>query len=326
MFLDDDIDNFKIDIIKGFSNAIQKQIPSKYLYDNYGSELFELITFQPEYYPTRAETEILEKNVSEIVDKISSEIFLIELGSGSSTKTKILFNQILKKQKRLHYFPIDISFKFLDQVVSDIESKFDQILVKGIPSDYIQGLERCNEILRDNGINVNRIAKLIVFFGSSIGNFEVEEARTFLKALRKNMSNLDYLLIGFDLIKDTDTIERAYNDNKGITSKFNLNILTRLNKEFGGDFELENYYHKAFYNIKKKRIEMHIVSKKEQQIFLSSLNFGFSIKENESIHTENSYKYSQDDIEILSKKSGFMIEEKFIDKNKWFELVMLKPI
>lgn len=325
LFLDKDTDEFKIDIIKGFSNNYQKQIPSKYLYDNYGSELFELITIQPEYYPTRTEIEILKESASKIIDLIKNEIFLIELGSGSSKKTKILFEKVLQKQNRLLYFPIDISFNFLNTVVSEIESKFNKIIVKGIPSDYINGIERCNKILYENGFDLNKITKLIIFFGSSIGNFELEDARIFLKSLRKNMSNNDYLLIGFDLVKDINIIERAYNDKERITSKFNLNILSRINKELGGNFEIHNYYHKAFYNSDKKRIEMHIVAKKEQQICLSSLNFSFIIQKNESIHTENSYKYSQDDIETLSKKSGFIIAGKYTDKNKWFELVLLKP-
>jgi L-histidine Nalpha-methyltransferase len=325
LFLDKSTNEFGKDMLSGLSNAFQKSTPSKYLYDDTGSELFERITLQPEYYPTRTEIEILDRYASKIVEYIQKEIVLIELGSGSSKKTKFLFNEILKKQNQLYYFPIDISFNFLTSVVSNLENSLTNIIVKGIPYEYIDGINHCNNILFENDIEIKNISRLIIFLGSSIGNFEVDDARNFIKDIRLHITNDDFLLVGFDLIKDISLIESAYNDNKGITSKFNLNLLNRINKELGGNFKIENYSHKAFYNQNKKRIEMHIVSGMDQQVFISSLNKKIDFKKNESIHTESSYKYSPEDIDKLIKRTGFSIEREFFDKNNWYELALLRP-
>lgn len=326
MFLDKSTNEFGKDILTGLSNdAFQKSTPSKYLYDDTGSELFEKITLQPEYYLTRTEIEILDSYAYKIVQDIQKEIVLIELGSGSSKKTKFLFNEILKKQNKLYYFPIDISFNYLTSVVSNLENSLTNVIVKGIPYEYIDGINHCNNILFENDIEIKNISRLIVFLGSSIGNFEVDDARNFLKDVRLHITNDDFLLVGFDLIKDVSLIESAYNDTIGITSKFNLNLLNRINKELGGDFKIENFSHKAFFNQNKKRIEMHIVSDMDQQFFISSLNKKINFKKNETIHTENSYKYNQQDIERLIKRAGFSIEKEFFDKNNWYELVLLKP-
>lgn len=325
MFLDKSTDEFGKDILIGLSNAFQKCTPSKYLYDDTGSELFERITLQPEYYLTRTEIEILDSYAYKIVQDIQKEIVLIELGSGSSKKTKFLFNEILKKQNKLYYFPIDISFNYLTSVVSNLENSLTNVIVKGIPYEYIDGINHCNNILFENDIEIKNISRLIVFLGSSIGNFEVDDARNFLKDVRLHITNDDFLLVGFDLIKDVPLIESAYNDARGITSKFNLNLLNRINKELGGDFKIENFSHKAFFNQNKKRIEMHIVSGMDQQFFISSFNKKINFKKNETIHTENSYKYNQQDIERLVKRAGFSIEKEFFDKNNWYELVLLKP-
>ncbi len=325
MFLDKNIDKFKSDILLGLSDTTQKFIPSKYLYDNLGSELFELITVQPEYYPTRTEIKILENYSEEIVKNIKKNIILIELGSGSSKKTHYLFEKILLKQNKLYYFPIDISFKYLNTIVSNIENSFKQIIVKGIPDDYIHGINRCNNVLFENNIELNKTCRLIVFFGSSIGNFEIDQARDFLKSVRGLMSNNDLLLIGFDLVKDQTIIKAAYNDKAGITSKFNLNLLNRINRELDGNFDLQKFSHEAFFNSAKKRVEMHIKSEIDQYVFISLLNERFHFRKDESIHTESSYKYTLEDIQKLTSRSGFKIEKYFSDDKNWFELVLLKP-
>jgi L-histidine Nalpha-methyltransferase len=326
VFLDKNSNEFGKDILIGLSNIFQKSTPSKYLYDDIGSELFERITLQPEYYPTRTEIEILDTYAFKMVNDIQKEIVLIELGSGSSKKTKYLFHEILKKQNQLYYFPIDISFNFLTSVVSNLENSLTNVIVKGIPYEYIDGINHCNNILFENDIEIKNISRLIIFLGSSIGNFEVDDARNFLKDIRLHITNDDLLLVGFDLIKDPSSLEYAYNDTKGITSKFNLNLLNRINKELGGNFKIENFSHKAFYNQNKTRIEMHIVSDQDQQVFISSLNKKINFKKNETIRTENSYKYTPEDIDRLIKRAGFSIEKEFFDKNNWYELVLLKPI
>jgi L-histidine N-alpha-methyltransferase len=325
LFLDKNAIEFGNDVLLGLSNANQKSLPSKYLYDDKGSELFEQITLQPEYYPTKTEINILDNYSYEIIKDIHKEIVLIELGSGSSKKTKFLFNEILKKQIKLYYFPIDISFNFLHSVVSNLENSLSNVIIKGIPDEYINGINHCNNILFENNIEMKNISRLIIFLGSSIGNFEKDDARNFLKDIRLQITNDDFLLIGFDLVKDNSIIESAYNDKEEFTSKFNLNILNRINKELGGNFILENFSHKAIYNKDKDRIEMHIISNNKQQVFISSLNKNIDFKENETIRTENSYKYSNVDIKKLVNRAGFTIEKEFYDKDNWYDLVLLKP-
>jgi dimethylhistidine N-methyltransferase len=325
LFLDKNKDEFKNDVLLGLSNKKQKSIPSKYLYDDIGSELFERITLQPEYYPTKTEIKLLDKYAYEAIRHIHKEIILIELGSGSSKKTKYLFNEIMKKQNHLYYFPIDISFNFLNSTVSNIENTIMNIIVKGIPSDYINGISHCNNILFENNIELKKVCRLIVFLGSSIGNFEIEEARNFLKDIRFQITNDDYLLIGFDLDKDISLLESAYNDREGVTAMFNLNLLNRINKELGGNFIIKNFSHRSFYNKEKKRIEMHIISGKKQQVFITSLNKHFNFEKDETIHTENSYKYSLKDVDRLISRAGFTIEKEFYDENSWYDLVLLKP-
>lgn len=325
MFLDKNTNEFGNDIIVGLCNGSQKSIPSKYLYDNLGSALFEKITLQPEYYPTQTEIKILESYAKDIVNLVEKEIILIELGSGSSKKTKLLFNEILKRQNKLYYFPIDISFSFLSAVVENLENSLKNVIVKGIPYEYIDGIVHCNNILFESNIKFESISKFIIFLGSSIGNFETEDARNFLKNIRLHMTDNDFLLLGFDLAKDYSVIESAYNDKNGITCQFNLNLLNRINRELGGNFVIDNFSHRAFYNKDKKRIEMHLVSNKDQKVFLSHLGKEIDFKRNETIHTENSYKYSIDDIKKLINRSGFSIEKEFFDKKNWYELVLLKP-
>jgi L-histidine Nalpha-methyltransferase len=323
--LDVNNDEFRTDILKGLSNPIQKSIPSKYLYDSKGSFLFEQITVQPEYYPTRTENGILEEYSTKILQNISKEIILIEMGSGSSKKTKHLFDSILRRQDKLYYFPIDISFNFLDSVVTDLETQNQNIMVKGIPNDYINGIKDCNNILFENNFKFDSFSRLIVFFGSSIGNFEIDEARDFLKAVRINMNDKDFLLVGFDMIKDECLIEPAYNDKAGFTAQFNLNLLTRMNRELGCNFDLYEYIHHAFFNKEKDRIEMHLKSKSDQEFRVSGSDKIFQIQKGETIHTESSYKYNDERIKELAIRSGFSLERIFSDNNNWFNLVMLKP-
>lgn len=318
--------HFKNDILNGLKNERQKRIPSKYLYDTTGSQLFEMITEQPEYYPTRTEKKLLELHSPDILKGTDKEIILIELGSGSSKKTKYLFDEILKRQKKLNYFPIDISFNFLNTVVSGLANSNDRIIVKGIADDYINGIKHCNNILFENNFNFNNISRLYVFFGSSIGNFELEEARNFLKSIRMNISNNDYFLIGFDMDKDKSIIEPAYNDKAGITSKFNLNLLYRINRELAANFKLENFSHYSYYNPDMRRVEMHIRSNVNQEVDISEIKQSFHFDKNETIHTENSYKYNKEEIEKLVHRVGFSIEKEFLDKEYWFSLVLLRPI
>lgn len=325
MYLDNNNGEFRNDILEGLSKSHQKSTPSKYLYDTLGSQIFEYITEQPEYYPTRTEIKILKNSSDDIIEGIPKEIVLIELGSGSSKKTRYLFDEILKRQEKLFYFPIDISMNFLDSIVTGLESLNKNLIIRGIPEDYINGIKRCNNILFENNISFDTFSRLIVFFGSSIGNFEPEDARDFLKQIRINMHDKDLLLIGFDLVKDIHLIEPAYNDKAGFTSKFNLNLLNRINKELDGNFEIKNFDHYAFYNTEENRIEMHLRSRSNQSIAIPGHKETFHIMAGETIHTENSYKYDKAKIEKLASRSGFMVEKIFSDENNWFNLVLLRP-
>lgn len=167
---------------------------------------------------------------------------------------------------------------------------------------------------------------LILFLGSSIGNFEPNEAINFLRIIRHKMTIQDTLLIGFDLQKNTKTIEAAYNDRAGITANFNLNVLSRINRELGGDFNVRDFEHLAFYNENESRMEMHLLSKSDQQVNIRSLGEKFSFKQNETIHTENSYKYTLKQISVLADDSGFKVEKNFIDKKNWYDLALFSPI
>lgn len=307
-----------------------KKIDPKYLYDKIGSQLFEQICVQPEYYLTRVELEILNSYSADIANlfKDFGQIAIIELGSGSSTKTRILLQQFvnIQQNKRAYYFPVDLSNTILQETIEKLPSEFPSVEMLAIHSDYIQGIRMVEEIISSKGNNrIAPLNKLILFLGSSIGNFEPNEAMVFLKQIRSTLGNStnDGLLIGFDLQKDPKVLEAAYNDKNGITKKFNLNILSRINRDLGGEFDLNSFTHSAFYNVKKGRVEMHLVSRINQKIKINSIGKTVTFGKGESIHTENSYKYSIWQIRELAENSGFKIQRNFIDKRNWFDLVLL---
>jgi L-histidine N-alpha-methyltransferase len=317
-----------------------KRLNPKYLYDHVGSQLFEQICLQPEYYLTRTEASLLERYVPVIADIVDSNIRVIELGSGSSSKTAILLRYLSSQQKRVYYFPIDISASMLMETTERLKSQFPNASVIGIRADYNTGIDlatsKCmatddgeqetdekNKNKRNN--NSNGYAKLILFLGSSIGNFEPVAARKFLRSIRRKLNANDFLLIGFDLQKDESVLNAAYNDKAGITAKFNLNLLARINRELGGKFEPQNFKHSAFYNREQYRVEMHLVSNTTQQVYIEALGKSFSFRKGDSIHTENSYKYSLGQIAALAQSSGFRIEKDFTDKKRWFDMALLSP-
>jgi L-histidine Nalpha-methyltransferase len=307
-----------------------KRTSPKYLYDKLGSQLFEQICMQPEYYLTRVELEILNNYSAEIANlyKDFDKIAMIELGSGSSTKTRILMQQFVNMQQteKMYYFPVDLSSTILEETINKLPNEFPSIDMLAIHSDYIQGIRMVEEVISNKeDSRIGPLNKLILFLGSTIGNFEPKEASEFLKQIRSSIDNgnNNCLLIGFDLHKDSKILEAAYNDKNGITAKFNLNILSRINRELGGEFDLNKFSHSAFYNIKKRRIEMHLISKTDQNIKINSLRKRVSLRKDESIHTENSYKYSVSQIRELAESSGFKVEKNFLDKRSWFDLVLL---
>jgi L-histidine Nalpha-methyltransferase len=318
------ISEFAQDVREGLQSS-KKKLKPIYLYDEIGSLLFEKICLQQEYYLTRTERIILRDFSPNIVKmQNNNRISILELGSGSSDKTRILLEYFLSKQKPLYYFPIDVSHSILYGTIHKLSTDLPHLYIKGISSDYIEGILKVSDFIKSNENVPNK--KLILFLGSSIGNFEPDEAINFLRIIKNTVNVQDTLLIGFDLQKNTKTIEAAYNDRAGITAKFNLNLLSRINTELGGEFNVRDFEHLAFYNEKKSRMEMHLLSKSDQQINIRSLNETFSFKQNETIHTENSYKYTLRQISDLANESGFKVEKNFVDKKKWYDLALFSPI
>jgi L-histidine Nalpha-methyltransferase len=316
------------DFAKEVKNGLErkkKKINPKFFYDKKGSELFEQICVQPEYYLTLTEYKIIIENINSLLKYYdSTDICIVELGSGSSKKTKILLNYFLKKQEgNLHYFPIDISQEMLYKSSLKLQSDLPKIINHPIASDYFEGIRTVTKFIGSQKNIPNK--KLILFLGSSLGNFEQKDAIIFLRNLREMIDKEDALLVGFDLQKKKNILEAAYNDVEGITAKFNLNILERINKELDGEFDLESFGHLAFYNQVKNRIEMHLISKVKQKVKVNKLNRVFDFERGETILTENSYKYSLKSIERLATKSNLRVERNFLDKNEWFNLALLTP-
>lgn len=302
--------SFSEDVIKSLSKK-QKEIPCKYLYDSYGSLLFERICSLKDYYPTRVETEILRSSVSEMATLIGENAVIVEYGSGASTKTKILLDA-LKNPKR--YVPIDISKEQLTEAGSEIARKFSPIDVCCICADYLGHYYVPLDSNRNDGVTV-------FFPGSTIGNFMREQAVDFLKRVLSVCGRGGALIIGVDLAKDTHILERAYNDEEGVTELFNKNLLTRMNNELGFDFDIESFSHKAVYNKDEGCIEMYLVSGKAQYVTGGGSKFQF--EKGESILTERSYKYKLEDFGKIAWESGFRAKKIWTDENKWFSLQYL---
>jgi dimethylhistidine N-methyltransferase len=318
MILDDssnqNYDNFARDVLEGLK-AEQKFLSPKYFYDRKGSELFVKITQTDDYYPTRTEESILNHYSPEIVEECNQVNRLVELGSGSSEKTDIILNEFHKKRKAINYIPIDVS----DIIINSgkkLLKKYDSLSVTGIVSDYERGLSIVSKI--------ESRAKLVLFLGSSIGNFEPLEIKEFLTMTRQSLNQEDFILIGFDLVKDRDILYAAYNDGEGITKDFNFNILARINRELDANFDLNKFEHSAFYNENQTRIEMHLVSKENQTVTIGALKTKISLKKNETIHTENSHKFTHNMIRSYTEDAGLEVIKTWTDPKNYFSLYLLR--
>ncbi len=307
-------DNFADDVKIGLSSKKKFLLP-KYFYDSKGSELFEQICSTPEYYVTRTETEIIKKYADEITKANCTKKHLVELGSGSSVKTKILIDSLLRAKKVLHYLPIDVS----DIMVSsskELISEKEGLKVSGFISEYEKGLSLISELYME--------PKLIIFLGSSIGNFDFLQSVKFVSYIRSKMNKGDSLLIGFDMRKDANVLNAAYDDKAGITAAFNLNLLTRINNELGGNFDLSKFAHKAFFNDDCSRIEMHLVSLDEQDVTISGETFHFN--KGEDIYTESSYKFTTDMISDIGWFSNMRLSNIWTDDKHYFSLCLFQPM
>lgn len=300
-----DAADFYSEVITGLQ-AEPKNIPPKFFYDEYGSRLFERICECPEYYPTRIEQQILQENADEIAAIIGKHAYIIEPGSGSCEKIRLLLDSLQPRA----YVPLDISRDFLKQAADSVSQDYPWLEVCAACVDYTQPLML--------PFAPQDVRKLAFFPGSSIGNFEPEHARTFLAQVAETVGAGGGILIGVDLKKQQEVLNLAYNDAAGVTAAFNLNLLTRVNNELGADFDLAEFEHQAFYNTSAGRIEMHLVSRCRQTVVIDSEQFEFA--EGESIHTENSYKYTVAEFQRLASQAGFMPVYVWTDAREYFSV------
>ncbi len=314
---DKSVESLADDVMVGL-RSVPKTLSPKYFYDKIGSKIFEEICELPEYYPTRTETAILQKYAKDIALMFDEKVTLIELGSGNSVKTRLIMEAFFKQFKRLHYLPIDISKSILVESSKLLMNDYPNLRITAYISDYHTALETLS------GQEIDE--KLILFLGSNIGNFEPEEADYFLKQTRATMTGNDSLLMGIDLMKDKSILEPAYNDAQGVTAKFNLNLLARINRELDGDFDVSKFRHKGLLNQRLGRIELHLESTESQIVTLNKLNHHFLFEKGETIHTENSYKFTLDQIKSLVIRNGFELQKSWFDDKRWFSLNLLQPI
>jgi dimethylhistidine N-methyltransferase len=298
---------FESDILAGLA-ATPKQVPAKYFYDGAGSQLFERITEVPEYYPTRSEMRILRDHAADIAKLIAPGSALVEFGSGSSKKARILLRAT---PPLAAYVPVDICGEMVEQEAAELRPDFPQLKVLPLTADICFSFELPPEAKAAP-------ARVGFFPGSTIGNFEPHEAAAFLRNAAKILGPGATLIVGADLIKSADVLNAAYNDKDGVTAKFNLNLLVRINRELRGTFKLDTFEHHAFYNRERNRVEMHLASLKRQKVKVAGECFDFRI--GETIHTENSYKYSVESLGALARGVGWMPSGVWTDKRKYFSI------
>jgi dimethylhistidine N-methyltransferase len=303
-------DSFLEDVLRGLSLE-RKALPPKYFYDERGSDFFEAICEQPEYYLTRTELAMLAGSAGEIA-QLAGECSVVEFGTGSGRKTQILLEALAPRA----YLAIDIACEQLRSAMRALARKFPGVRVAGVCADYSAPL---GLPLREE---LGEGRRLVFFPGSTIGNFLPQEALEFLRMTRRVAGSLGALLIGVDLEKDARVLNAAYNDAAGVTAAFNLNLLERINRELGADFDVAAYTHRAFYNADERRIEMHLVSARDQEVRLAGHTFRF--RAGETLHTESSYKYSVDAFQALAHAGGFASRRCWTDSKGLFSIHLLE--
>ncbi|HEY6253389.1 MAG TPA: L-histidine N(alpha)-methyltransferase [Candidatus Angelobacter sp.] len=299
------------EVLEGLS-ACPRKLPPKLFYDAHGSRLFEAITQLPEYYLTRTERAIFQEYAGPIVEQAGSNLTLIELGAGSASKTRILVETLARRQLLVGFYPVDVSSSALKAAVSSLNGHIRNLRVHPLVADYSRHLPLLDVPGR----------KLVLFIGSTIGNFEPDEAEQFLARVHNSLASGDAVLVGFDMAKPAGLLHAAYNDAQGVTAQFNKNVLLRINRELGGHFDLDAFRHVAFWNRKMSRIEMHLESLRDQKVWIRDLEKSFEFKAGERIHTENSYKFTARSIANMMRKGGFRLEKSWTDSKRWFSVVM----
>jgi L-histidine Nalpha-methyltransferase len=311
-----DLDIFEKDVLEGLS-ARPKYLLSRYFYDEKGDRLFQAIMHMPEYYPSKCEYEILEtykEHLLNIFIRECSNFSLVEFGAGDGLKTQILIAYFLKKNIDFKYVPIDISGHILEELKTSLNKTFPALKAEPLQGDYFDCLVALNA--RD------KCRKVIMFLGSNIGNFNDEEALAFLSRIAENMNNNDLLMIGFDLKKDPFTILNAYNDPYGITKEFNLNILKRINRELGANFNIPDFDHFPTYDPQSGACKSYLISLKKQEVYIKTLNTSFLFEQWEPLFTEVSRKYDRDHIQKLADNSGLLVHQSYYDCKHFFNSVL----
>ncbi|HTM16562.1 MAG TPA: L-histidine N(alpha)-methyltransferase [Terracidiphilus sp.] len=297
-----------------------KWLPSWLFYDAAGSRLFDEITRIPEYYVTRTERGILAKHAAEIVTRAAggNVVRIVELGAGSADKTRLLLTAAAERQDTVFYEPVDVSASALVEAQMRIEDELPGVIVCPRVQDYTQDLELDSTLPNER--------RLLLYIGSSIGNFEPGESLMLLERVRAAMDPGDCFLLGVDLVKDEAVLQAAYDDAGGVTAAFNRNLLVRLNRELDADFNPATFGHRAVWNAAESRMEMHLVSAKQQEVWLPGIDLRVKFDVGESIHTENSYKYKPGAAEALLAKAGFWPEATWTDERGWFAVVLARAL
>lgn len=297
--------SFAQDVRAGLSRPGQKELLSKYLYDDVGSALFDTITLLPEYGLTRADARLLSEHADEVVARMPRPTLVAELGSGNGKKTRFVLEALALREPVL-YFPIDISGAALAQSEKELGA-IERVSVVGFEAEYLDGLHAVSA-RRAPGQKL-----LVLFLGSTIGNFDRPAGEAFLARVREELVAGDRLLLSTDLVKPERVILRAYDDPVGVTAAFNRNLLARINRELGGDFDLDRWRHRAVWNGGERRVEMHLVSTAEQAVRVDASSLRVDFEAGESIWTESSHKYTAREVRALGERTGFHCEAQWID-------------
>lgn len=300
------------DVIAGLTQT-PKTLPPKYFYDARGSELFEQITQLPEYYLTRTERQILETFAGAIADEVGP-CDLVELGSGSASKTRLIFSAYQQRGLSLRFVPVDVSDTILEASAHDLLTDYDNLTIHGLVATYEQALQDLPP--------TDLPRRLIAFIGSTLGNLSPEPERQFLQAVSQALTSGDYFLLGVDLHKDTATLEAAYNDSQGVTAAFNLNMLQHLNWRFGGNFDLTQFRHVAFYNDRDRQVEIYIESLIDQTVTLPALDLTLSFAPGERLFSEISRKFDTAVLTAELSAFGLEVSDIFTDERQQFALLL----
>ncbi len=299
---------FAADVREGLLRAGQKELPSKYLYDNLGSALFDAITLLPEYGLTRADERLLQRHARDIAKHIPAKVMVCELGSGSGRKTRYILNA-LREHGPLSYYPIEISSAALATCEAELRD-LESVSIVGVESEYLSGL---TEVAKRREADTHLF---VLFLGSTIGNFDAGADAKFLRDVRGTLRAGDSLLLGTDLLKPMEKLIDAYDDPRGVTAAFNRNLLGRINRELGGDFDLRQFAHVARFNESTQSVEMHLRSERAQTVRIAACDCAVEFAAGETIWTESSHKYAPESIAKLARSSGFELKAQWTD-DKW---------